>query len=796
MIRVPARGPSKAKIMLVGEAPGREEEVAGEPFVGNAGRILDSRLHSVGINPADCIFTNMCKYRPPNNELVRWFDPKTGAPGKEVTEGLVELREEIEAADPTVIVALGNYPLWALTGKTRPWNSKKNSDTKLPYGYTGISDWRGSIIEGYEGRKVVAAYHPAAVARKWPWRVYLDLDLKRALEQSLFSGIRRPSRKIIVDPDGQSRAEYLRQWLETGSILYSDIEYIRDRLLCISFCQNSGETIVIPTRNSSDITFVRSVLESGLPLAFQNAMYDCSVLEYWYKIRCYEHLVYDTMLASHAAYIELPKDLGTLCSIYTEQPCYWTHINWSKIKTGQQPISDVYEYNGLDSWVTHEVAQHQQNDELLDPAVRKVFDFEMALIRPLWKLARRGVRLDMPGIRKLAGEIDDSISLNQTILEVLTGQDINVQSPLDMKWLIEKKLGLSVQRLTKTGKSSWDAKSLAAAQLLATTDEQRETIRVVRSIKKDRALKSKFLNMDFGTAGRFYHIHNPGGTNTGRLSSSAFHPTGEGGNGQNIPRDKRIRSKYIADEGYTFFYNDLERAESLVVAHLTGDPLMLAHHAPGVNAHKKLAVLLFDGLREEEIDKDGFEYFAGKQTRHAGNYMQGAVTFMRNFNLRAQDTGFSIDLRAAKAFGDRYKTLHIGLRPWWNSIERDVRTRGSLCNLLGRPRTFYDRIDSTLPEAVAYIPQSTVGDVLNTALLRIDADEELRDYDLQLLLQIHDALGGQVRTEFLDAAMSRMRQLMQVELTNPRTLETFVIPIELTCGPSWGECKEWHPASK
>ena len=71
---VPGYGPSNAKVILVGESPGREEVARGIPFIGPAGRLLDSMLGRVGINRQECYVTNIMKTRPPGDNFGFFYE--------------------------------------------------------------------------------------------------------------------------------------------------------------------------------------------------------------------------------------------------------------------------------------------------------------------------------------------------------------------------------------------------------------------------------------------------------------------------------------------------------------------------------------------------------------------------------------------------------------------------------------------------------------------------------------------------------------------------------------------------
>lgn len=143
-IKVPSEGPIPARVMIVGEAPGAEEEARGRPFIGMSGKELDRMLHEAGMTRSECFVTNVSKERPPSND-IGFFIAKSQKEAKEnpgkffplrdkmvtrqVIEGFKMLIDEIETVKPNIIITLGNISLWALTGNY------------------GITKWRGSMLE-------------------------------------------------------------------------------------------------------------------------------------------------------------------------------------------------------------------------------------------------------------------------------------------------------------------------------------------------------------------------------------------------------------------------------------------------------------------------------------------------------------------------------------------------------------------------------------------------------------------------------------------------------------------------
>lgn len=99
---VPGIGGVHPKFMLIGEAPGREEDLSGVPFVGAAGKKLNKLLKIAGISTNDCYLTNVCRCRPPDNRPPR---------KKEVKSCVPFLMQEIQLVQPQTIITLGSTPL-------------------------------------------------------------------------------------------------------------------------------------------------------------------------------------------------------------------------------------------------------------------------------------------------------------------------------------------------------------------------------------------------------------------------------------------------------------------------------------------------------------------------------------------------------------------------------------------------------------------------------------------------------------------------------------------------------------
>ena len=151
--------PPGARLLLVGEAPGAQEDLAGRPFVGKAGQLLDSLLAEAGLDRTSVAVANVLKCRPPGNR-----PPTRG----EATRCRGWLDRQIELAGPELVVTLGGTALaWALGTGIR------------------LRDARG-VVHDWHGRRLLVTYHPSAAIRFGPAgepMAALRADLRFAAEQ-------------------------------------------------------------------------------------------------------------------------------------------------------------------------------------------------------------------------------------------------------------------------------------------------------------------------------------------------------------------------------------------------------------------------------------------------------------------------------------------------------------------------------------------------------------------------------------------------------------------------------------
>jgi len=150
------RGNPRARLMLVGEAPGKEEDLQGKPFVGAAGKLLNESLRRAGIPEEEIYIANVLKCRPPGN--------RNPAP-EEIKACLPFLRQQIQIINPNVICALGKFATQVLL------NTKQ-----------GIMHLRGKPLNYRQGRVLIPTFHPAACLYNPGWQRFFLQDLRLVRE--------------------------------------------------------------------------------------------------------------------------------------------------------------------------------------------------------------------------------------------------------------------------------------------------------------------------------------------------------------------------------------------------------------------------------------------------------------------------------------------------------------------------------------------------------------------------------------------------------------------------------------
>lgn len=846
-------GPIPSRIMLVGEAWGEWEEKEGKPFVGPSGSELNRMLHEVGILRSECYTTNLINARPPDNYMGAWVAEKKSAITPKhvrlkdkmvlpwVAEGYRQLLAEIQLVQPNIIVAFGNYALWALTDK---W---------------GIMNWRGSHLQMPEGPKVIPTIHPASVLREWSQRAAVISDLRRVAREMHDREYSPPAWRFQVRPNfGQVMDELasLHYALESGSTYWFDldIETRAGHIECISVSWSRLDALCVPIMNydgsdgywsadeEAEIVYALYKLftHPNARCRAQNGLYDLQYIErdWLHMPRVHQ----DTMISQHSLFSDQPKALHYQASLYAKWYIYWKGEG-KKADVKERP-EDRWIYNCKDCVYTREVGEAElemvENFKPTWPKVQEVHNFQQAMFWPVLWAMRRGVKVNMEARGDLADEVQGQISLREVFLYEMLGMHVNINSPKQMMALFYQDLA---QPLIMTrAKKGQPAHPTCNDEALMKIGSREPLLRPITNCIADIRTLNKFLG-DFILAkldqdGRMRCSFNIGGSERGKTApktyrlSSSTNAFGGGANLQTIPSEKsksvgkwmarrkeetinligdpykmpNLRSMFAPDERKTFFDMDLSRADLYGMAWDAQDEVLKAVLKKDVDTHL-FNVYVLDNQEPpplEELVESHPKYLdhrgPRKHKREFAKVFCHATDYLGKSRTVAAATGRTVhEVERAQA---RYLGMYKGIKTWQDRVIHEVKTRRYVENAFGYRWYIFDRIDdSVMPEAVAWIPQSTVSIVINRIWMNLfqgvpEAQWDLtpehmynlacQPHEIEVLLQVHDSLAGQFPTHRKELCMGNIMELSKIIVPYDDPL---IIPTGLgTSEKSWGEC--------
>jgi len=788
-------GPCPATIMIVGEAPTHDDLWKGEPFTGPAGDELSRMLHEAGLSRSACFVTLAARKVPPKGDPGEWVSKNKNSPGigwvkvgklwfsPEVAESLDLLQREIELCRPNVIVACGNLALALLGGEF------------------GVKAWRGStlpLLLGTHKAKVVPIYSPRAVLQDWSVRAMTVHDLRARVAAGQWSpDVVTPKYDFVIRPKFDQAVNYLTALLgklEQREVKLSvDIETRAGHIACVGFSESKTQAFCIPLMcierwdgywaEGEEVILwrlMRKVLcHRNARCIGQNFVYDMQYFWRWLLVK--PTFWFDTMIGHHLLFPGTPKGLSVLASLHCEHYVYWKDDGkeWEQ-KKGEDTW---WWYNCQDCAYTYEIA------ESLFPAAQAAlptqWDFQQNVLQDLlFRAMIRGIRVDVSKKSLFAFELREEITKRETWIREVLGHELNIKSPKQMKELFYDDLKLPVIKSKKTHAPTLDDKALE--RHARKFPELGLFIRKIQELRSLGVFLSTFVEARLDRDQRIRSSYNGAGTETFRLSSSenAF---GSGLNLQNIPKGTEgddhtalqlpnVRKLYIPDPGYTIFDMDLDRADLQVVVWEADDDELRQALSEGVDLHTLNAKTLFNlsGSLEEIKKRHPDKRQLAKSWVHGTNYGGGPRTM-------AMTCGITV--REAERLQERWFAAHPGIKRWHTRQEALLRTKRIAENRFGYRHVFFDRIDNALPQALAWVPQSTVACVINRAWESIATKLP----EVEILVQVHDSLVGQFPTSAGPAIIPRILDAAKIVIPYERPL---IIPAGIkTSTISWGDCE-------
>ena len=661
------------------------------------------------------------------------------------------LIKELSLFKGKIIVLLGELPMRLLL-----------DDPKIK----SIHKYRGSffpaerfqhLAEPLKGKIILCSFHPDYTGigkNKDPKAFYTFVsDLTRMLNVEAEPEILTSNVDIKIDPRFDEVMKFYKL-IETKDICAFDIEAPPDFMTCFSLAvKDSGRVLsmCIPLMdNHGNFWSVQQELEViqglarilGNPLIrkiMQNGMFDITYMLRKYKIFT-DNFYFDTMLAQHLCYTDLPKSLAYLTSVYTYHPYYKDQGKKVHFEL-QKDWRSYWKYNAKDSGYLFQIMDELVK-ELDDFEATDAMTYQMELHKPLIEMFHNGILADKEGIIEYGKQLEIEIEQHQKELNEIVGKEINMNSSPQMiayfygtcmvKPYINRKTGnptcgaVALSRIAKIGK-----KGSAAA-------------RVIQLMRTKGKLLTTYFRVKLDPDNKLRCSYNIPGTISGRLSGEATYFD----TGTNLMNQPYIFKKYLcADSGYFLTEYDLAKAEAHVVAYLCQDVNMIKAFESGIDVHSYNASKIFDVSIEEVIheaktkkaDQKETMRYMGKKVVHASNYDMGGQTFSDNL---AKENIFIPTSKCNKLL-NAYKDRFPGLEKWKRRIDAEVSENKILYDLYGKPKRFLGLLGPALfRNAYSFKPQSTVARLLNNGMIKMSNDYRLSRirYNIDMLATVHDSV--------------------------------------------------------
>ena len=395
-------------------------------------------------------------------------------------------------------------------------------------------------------------------------------------------------------------------------------------------------------------------------------------------------------------------------------------------------------------------------------------DIELPLSLVLTEMEMHGVLVDASHLGRLGRSLESQMMMLEGRAKDEAGRDFNVNSPRQLETILFDKLKLRVVKKTKTGRST-DASVLEA---LADDHALVGTILELRQLAK---LKGTYIDalpkLVHPETKRIHTRFNQTVAATGRLSSSDP-------NLQNIPirteLGRAIRAAFIAPPGYLIVSADYSQIELRVLAHLSGDRMLVEAFQTADDVHVRTAMELF-GVERSAVTEG--------QRRQAKTINFGVIYGMGEVSLGKR---LGIDRGEAAQFIARYFERYEGVRKFMESTLSEAREHGMVKTLLGRPRYLPDlrspngQLRAQAERVAGNTPiQGTAADILKVAMVKL---REPVVQGARMVLTVHDELVFEVPEQAVEEATARIREAMEhaVKLSVP-------LVVDARAGKTWAE---------
>jgi DNA polymerase-1 len=522
---------------------------------------------------------------------------------------------------------------------------------------------------------------------------------------------------------------------------------------------------------------LRPLLEdAGKAKLGQNAKYDINVLSTCgISMRGVAH---DTMLESYVLNSTASRhDMDSLAkrhlgheTISYEQV---TGKGAKQIAFSQVDIDTACRYAAEDADITLRLHRVQWAKLEAAPRLRSVYEtIEMPLVPVLARMEQRGVLVDTAALRRQSHELAKRMHELNEQAHVLAGRSFSLDSPKQLQAILFDELKLPALMKTPSGQPSTNEEALEA---IASQHALPRIVLDYRALAKLRSTYTEKLadNVNPRT-GRVHTNYNQATAATGRLSS--VEP-----NLQNIPirtvEGRRIRQAFVAPPGWKVVAADYSQIELRIMAHLSGDPGLLAAFHGNQDVHRATAAEVF-GLPLDQVDAN--------QRRAAKAINFGLMYGMSAFGLSRQ---LGVGRGEAQDYMARYFSRYPGVRDFMERVRVQAHADGYVETVFGR-RLHLDYINSSnavqrsgAERAAINAPmQGTAADIIKRAMITVDAWLLDKADSARMLMQVHDELVFEVRADAVESIVDGVRERMAAAAT----LDVPLL-VDVGVGDNWDE---------
>lgn len=405
-------------------------------------------------------------------------------------------------------------------------------------------------------------------------------------------------------------------------------------------------------------------------------------------------------------------------------------------------------------------------------AANNTTDLDLEVEKVLQKMSKNGVLIDWQYLKKLGVDLKNRLSKIEKDIYSKVGHQFNLNSPKQLSEVLFDELKLPVIRKTKTGRST-DEGTLTelsgAHPIISLLLEYRQLFKLISTY-------IDALPKYIGPDKRIHSTFNVEGAATGRLSS-------QNPNLQNIPikgqLGSEIRKAFIAPKGKILLAADYSQIELRILAHLSDDPFLKKAFQEGVDIHVVTASKIFKSPIEK-ITKE--QRAVGKLMNFATLYGQGPHALKRQLG---------VDFSTAKLYIDEYFAQFPKVREWMSQVLEEGVKLGYVETIWGRKRYIPElqasnRMLKAAGEraAVNHPIQGTQADMIKKAMVEINKQLSINNYQCSMILQVHDEL----LFECSPKGMEEIAKLVKEKMENALKLSVPVI-VDLKIGKNWGEMR-------